>query len=92
LYITANESGRLTKGVAPHMPLGSETMRYLYHHQLPPGRQAPYARFVVMERPHKSKTKRVRPLAAIPQSIIEQYALRDKAHKGLVLVEISKGM
>jgi hypothetical protein len=32
------------------------------------------------------------PLASIPQSIIYQYALRDKAHKGLVLVEISKGM
>jgi hypothetical protein len=32
------------------------------------------------------------PLAAIPQSIIDQYALRDKAHKCLVLVEISKGM
>jgi hypothetical protein len=31
-------------------------------------------------------------LAAIPQSIIHQYALRDKAHKGLVLVEFSKGM
>jgi hypothetical protein len=32
------------------------------------------------------------PLAYIPQSIIDQYALTDKAHKGLVLVEISKGM
>jgi hypothetical protein len=46
LYSTANEFGRLTKGVAPHMPSGSETMRYLFHHQLPPGRQATYARFV----------------------------------------------
>jgi hypothetical protein len=32
------------------------------------------------------------PLASIPQSIIDQYALADKAQKGLVLVEISKGM
>jgi hypothetical protein len=32
------------------------------------------------------------PLASIPQPIIEQYALHDKAHKGLVLVEICKGM
>jgi hypothetical protein len=32
------------------------------------------------------------PLASIPQKIIEQYALHDKAHKGLVLVEICKGM
>jgi hypothetical protein len=60
LYIIANEFGRLTNGVAPHMPSGSETMRYLFHHQLPPGRQATYARFGTMERPHKSETKRVR--------------------------------
>jgi hypothetical protein len=32
------------------------------------------------------------PLTYIPQSIIEKYALHDKAHKGLVLVEICKGM
>jgi hypothetical protein len=32
------------------------------------------------------------PLAPIPQSSIDQYALNDKAHRGLVLVEISKGM
>jgi hypothetical protein len=32
------------------------------------------------------------PLASIPQSIIDQYALNDKAHRGLVLVEISKGI
>jgi hypothetical protein len=46
LYSIANEFGRLAKGVTPHMPSGSETMRYLFHHQLPPGRQATYARFV----------------------------------------------
>jgi hypothetical protein len=60
LYSTANEFGRLTKGVAPYMPSVSETMRYLFHHQLPPGRQATYACFVATERPHKSETKRVR--------------------------------
>jgi hypothetical protein len=32
------------------------------------------------------------PLASIPQSIIDQYTLANKAHKGLALVEISKGM
>jgi hypothetical protein len=42
------------------MPSGSETMRYLFHHQLPPGRQATYARFVTTERPHKAETKRLR--------------------------------
>jgi hypothetical protein len=31
-------------------------------------------------------------LASIPQSIIDQYALANKAHKCLVLVEISKDM
>jgi hypothetical protein len=153
LYSTTNEFGRLTKGVAPHMPSGSETMQYIFHHQLPPGRQATYARFVATECPHKAETKRVRltvggnlvhypdkvitptadlstvklllnsiistpgarfitfdlkdfylgtpmmrkeymrtPLASIPQTIVDQYALLAKAHKGFVLVEICKGM
>jgi hypothetical protein len=153
LYSTANEFGHLTKCVAPRMPSGSETMRYLFHHQLLPGRQATYARFITIERPHKAETKRVRltvggnlvhypdkvstpiadlstvklllnsvistpgarfatldlkdfylgtpmarkeymriPLASIPQSIIDEYALHDKAHKCLLLVEICKGM
>jgi hypothetical protein len=60
LYSTANEFGRLTNGVAPHMPSGSETMRYIFHHQLPPGRHATCARFVATELPHKAETKRVR--------------------------------
>jgi hypothetical protein len=34
-------------------------MRYIYHHQLPPNRQATYASFVATERPHKAETKRV---------------------------------
>jgi hypothetical protein len=38
----------------------SETMCYLFHHQLRPGHQATYARFVATERPHKTKTNRVR--------------------------------
>jgi hypothetical protein len=38
LYSTSNEVGRLAKGVTPHMPPGSETMRYIFHHQLPTGR------------------------------------------------------
>jgi hypothetical protein len=32
------------------------------------------------------------PLTSIPKYIIDHYALADKAHKGLVLVEINKGM
>jgi hypothetical protein len=34
-------------------------MRYLFHHQLPTGRQATHACFVATERPHKAETKRV---------------------------------
>jgi hypothetical protein len=60
LHSTANEFGRLTNGVAPHIPSGSETMRYIFHHQLPPSRHATYARFVATERSHKAETKRVR--------------------------------
>jgi hypothetical protein len=32
------------------------------------------------------------PLTSIPQTIIDKYELLAKAHKGFVLVEISKGM
>jgi hypothetical protein len=32
------------------------------------------------------------PLASIPQTIVDQYALLTKAHKGFILVEICKGM
>jgi hypothetical protein len=60
LYSTVNEFGRLKNGILPHMPSRSETMRYIPHHALPPGRKATYARFVATERPHKSETKRVR--------------------------------
>jgi hypothetical protein len=60
LYSTANEFGRLAKGIMPHMPSGSDTMRYLPHHALPPGRKSTYAHFVATERPHKAETKRVR--------------------------------
>jgi hypothetical protein len=42
------------------MPSGSETMRYIFHHQLPHSRHAKYARFVATERPHKAETKRFR--------------------------------
>jgi hypothetical protein len=60
LHSTANEFGRLTKGIMPHMPSGSDTMRYIPHDTLPAGRKATYARFVATERPHKAETKRVR--------------------------------
>jgi hypothetical protein len=60
IYSTANEFGRLTDGVNPHMLSGSKTIPYIHHHALPPGRQATYSRFVATERPHKAENKSVR--------------------------------
>jgi hypothetical protein len=60
IWSTANEFGRLTKGVQPHMPTGSQTMWYIYHHELPKGLKATYSRFFASERPHKVDSKRVR--------------------------------
>jgi hypothetical protein len=60
LYSTANEFGRITNGILPHMHSGSVNMRYIPHHALPPGRKATYARFVAIEWPHKTETKCVR--------------------------------
>jgi hypothetical protein len=54
LYSTANEFGRLTKVLLPHMSTGTETMRYIHHSQLPKGRRATYDRCVSPERPYKS--------------------------------------
>jgi hypothetical protein len=56
----ANEFGRLTQGVLPHMPTGTETMRFIKHTDVPADRKATYARFVCDERPLKTETKRVR--------------------------------
>jgi hypothetical protein len=56
----ANEFGRLTQGVMPHMPTGTETMRFIKHTDVPSDRKATYARFVCDERPLKTETKRVR--------------------------------
>jgi hypothetical protein len=56
----ANEFGRLTQGVLPHMPTGTETMRFIKHTAVPADRKATYARFVCDERPLKTETKRVR--------------------------------
>jgi hypothetical protein len=60
LYSTANKFRRLTKGILPHIPSGTETMAYLHHDALPNGRKATYARFVATEQPHKTEKKCVR--------------------------------
>jgi hypothetical protein len=60
IYSAANEFGRLTKGILPHMPSGTETMNYIRHDALPHRRKSTYARFVATERPHKTEKKCVR--------------------------------
>jgi hypothetical protein len=60
IWSTANEFGHLTKGVQPHMPKGSQTMRFIYHHELPKGQKTTYSRFVASERPYKVELKRAR--------------------------------
>jgi hypothetical protein len=59
IYSTANEFGRLTKGILPHMPSRTETMSYIRDDALPHGQKSTYARFVATERPHKTEKKRV---------------------------------
>jgi hypothetical protein len=56
----ANEFGRLTQGVLPHMPTGTETKRFIKHTDVPADLKATYARFVCDKRPLKTETKRVR--------------------------------
>jgi hypothetical protein len=56
----ANELGRLSQGVLPHMLTGSDTLRFVPITALPPNKQATYLRIVTAERPNKAETKRVR--------------------------------
>jgi hypothetical protein len=60
IYSTANEFGRLTKGILPHGPSGTKTMAYIRHDDLPRGGKATYTRFIATKRPHKPEKKRVR--------------------------------
>jgi hypothetical protein len=57
---SANEFGRLAQGVMPHMPTGTNTMRFIKHTDVPADRTATYVRIVCDERPLKTETKRVR--------------------------------
>ena len=56
----ANEIGRLTEGVQPHMPTGSQTMHFIPHTAKPADRKATYLRIVSALRPHKKESKRIR--------------------------------
>jgi hypothetical protein len=56
----ANELGRLTQGVSPHMPTGTDTMRYIRKCDVPADRTVTYFRIVAAEKPHKAESKRIR--------------------------------
>ena len=56
----ADEIGRLAQGVQPHMQTGTDTMHFIPHTDLPPGRVATYPRIVAAEKPHKVESKRIR--------------------------------
>lgn len=60
LASAANEIGRLAQGNLPHMPTGTETMHFIPHSALPPGRSATYLRIVAEIKPHKEETRRIR--------------------------------
>jgi hypothetical protein len=56
----ANEIGRLTHGNPPHSTTGSQTMHFIAHNAIPPGRKATYLRIVASIRPQKAEPKRIR--------------------------------
>ena len=60
LQSAANEIGRLAQGILPHMPHGTDTIHFIRHDAIPPGRKATYLRIVAELRPLKAETKRVR--------------------------------
>jgi hypothetical protein len=60
IQAAANEIGRLTNGNPPHSTHGSQTMHFIAHTAIPPGRRATYLRIVASIRPQKAEPKRIR--------------------------------
>ena len=58
-HSSANEFGRLAQGVGGRIA-GTETIRFIHHHEMPPTRRPTYARFVCEIRPQKSEKERTR--------------------------------
>ena len=56
---SANEFGRLAQGVGGRIN-GTDTIKFLYHHDMPPSRRPTYARFVCEIRPQKTEQERTR--------------------------------
>ena len=151
----ADEIGRLAQGNHPHMPHGTDTIRFISVTDLPAGKSATYIKIVAADKPNKDIKQRVRftvggdrmvydgdvstktanletlkiilnsvvstpgarfmnvdikdfylntPLDEadfeyirinindIPATIMTQYHLHDKIHKGYVYAQVRKGM
>ena len=56
----ADEIGRLAQGRPPHMPTGTDTIRFIRVSDIPKGRRATYLRIVCTDRPQKTEPRRVR--------------------------------
>ena len=56
---SANEFGRLAQGVGGRIT-GTDTIRFIHHHDMPPTRRPTYARFVCDIRPQKAEKERTR--------------------------------
>jgi hypothetical protein len=60
LAAASREIGRLGQGKQPDMPIGSNTMHFLDHRDLPAGHEATYLRIVAAIKMHKVETHRIR--------------------------------
>ena len=58
-HSSANEFGCLAQGVGGHIA-GTETIRFIHDHKMPPTRRPTYARFVCKIRPQKSEKEQTR--------------------------------
>jgi hypothetical protein len=56
---TTNEIGRLTQGVAPHTPIGTDATAFIPHTVVPAGRTPTYLCIVCEQRPLKAEKKHV---------------------------------
>ena len=56
---SANEFGRLAQGVGGRID-GTDTIKFLHHHEMPTNRRPTYARFICEIRPQKTEQERTR--------------------------------
>jgi hypothetical protein len=60
IQAAANEMGRLSQGVQPHMPTGTNTIHFIPHTEKPHDRKATYLKIVAAIKPHKAEKYRIR--------------------------------